>query len=95
MMAAADGSSDDDRATSAAARCRRRRDPLERAPEALARRNVDVVSFVAGVLLTVAGGLVLWAMFGGSLEWHQLQSVLPLVLVVAGICGLVLLPRRP
>ena len=57
-------------------------------------RRVDVVSLVAGLLLSAVAGLALWWSVAGSIDWALVKIAAPLVPVVVGIVGLTLSRNR-
>lgn len=56
-------------------------------------RRADVVALVFGLLFTGLASAALWASLIGPVDWHLLQIVAPLGLVVVGVLGLVLSRR--
>lgn len=52
--------------------------------------RVDVVSLIAGLLLSTIAFGALWTAIAGQIEWSVLRVAGPLTLVVVGVLGLVL-----
>lgn len=50
----------------------------------------DVVSLIAGLLLSTIAVFALWTTIAGRIEWGVLRVAGPLTLVVVGVLGLAL-----